>query len=172
MNSFAKRVGLIALFAASLAACATTPTVYGPARGAGAVGFSDMRIEKDRYRVTFQGGPGAPAAQVEDYVLLRAAQITLDSGYDWFRVVGRTGSSRGGGGGSGSSVSIGGGSGGYGRGGGVGVGVGTTFDLSGGPSLSSSIEIVLGRGPRPGEPNVYDARDVSRTIGARAGAPV
>ena len=82
-----KRLALIGLLGLSLAACAT-PTAFAPAARPNGVGFSDMRIEQDRYRVTFQGGGGAPAAQVEDYALLRSAIITLDAGYDWFRVVG------------------------------------------------------------------------------------
>ena len=46
--------------ALALAACAT-PTVYAPANpnAASSVGFSEYRIENNRYRVTFQGGPGA-----------------------------------------------------------------------------------------------------------------
>ena len=65
---------------AALGACATAPTVYGPATRAQGVGFSEMRIEPGRYRVTFRGGPGAPIAQVSDYALLRAADLTLADG--------------------------------------------------------------------------------------------
>ena len=45
--------------ALALAACAT-PTVYAPANpnAASSVGFSEYRIENNRYRVTFQGGAG------------------------------------------------------------------------------------------------------------------
>ena len=158
-----KRLALIGLLGLSLAACAT-PTAFAPAARPNGVGFSDMRIEQDRYRVTFQGGGGAPAAQVEDYALLRSAIITLDAGYDWFRVVGRRELAAG----SGSTMSVGGGSG-YGGRSSVGVGVGAAFDLGGGPRLSTTLEIKLGRGPTPREPDVYDARDVRRTIGGRGG---
>ena len=88
-----KRLALIGLLGLSLAACAT-PTAFAPAARPNGVGFSDMRIEQDRYRVTFQGG---------------------------------------------------------------------------GPRLSTTLEIKLGRGPTPREPDVYDARDVRRTIGGRGG---
>ena len=79
--------------ALALAACAT-PTVYAPANpnSASAVGFSEYRIENNRYRVTFQGGAGAPAQLVNDYAILRAAEITLRDGYDWLQVVDRFGS--------------------------------------------------------------------------------
>ena len=59
----------------ALAACAT-PTVYAPANpnAASSVGFSEYRIENNRYRVTFQGGSGAPPQLVNDYAFLRAAE--------------------------------------------------------------------------------------------------
>lgn len=163
-----KRMLIIAAAGLSLAACAT-PTVYGPSTGAQAsVGFSDYRIESGRYRVTFTGGGGAAMGQVADYALLRAAEVSLRDGYDWFRVVDRQ-DVRVGGGSGGPRVSVGGGSsnysGGWGGGSSVGVGIGTSFDLSGGPAWSRTIEVLAGKGPRPGDPDAYDARDVVRRIG-------
>ena len=161
-----KRIALISLAALTLAACAT-PTIYGPVTKPGAVGFSEYRIQNNRYRVTFQGGSGAPRAQVEDYALLRAAEIAVRDGYDWFRVVGRYGEASAG---RGPQLSIGGGSMDYGRRSSVGVGVGTSFDLSGGPRQSATLEVMLGKGQRPDE--AYDARDVIRTVGeGRPSAP-
>jgi hypothetical protein len=147
-----------------LAACATPPTVYGPAAGPQAVGFTDYRIEPGRYRVTFRGGPGAPPQQVSDYALLRAADLAIADGYDWFRVADRQtmASSNGG---SRLSIGAGGGNGGYHSG--VGVGLGTSFDLSGGPALAQSIEVVMGKGATPRDANSYDARDVRKNIGPR-----
>ena len=84
-----KRLILPALAALTLAACATEPTHFQPSNGRQAVGFSEMRIEPGRYRVTFQGGPGAPPEQVQDYALLRAANLALADGYDWFRITDR-----------------------------------------------------------------------------------
>src|SRR5215216_4289660 len=81
-----KRLLLSALVALSLSACATAPTVYQPATGPNAVGFSEYRIEPGRYRITFQGGPGAPPQYVTDLALLRAADLAIADGYDWFRV--------------------------------------------------------------------------------------
>ena len=157
---------LIAIVAAfALSACATTPTVYSPASGPARVGFSDYRIESGRYRVTFAGGPGAPIAQVADYTLLRAAEVSLRDGYDWFRVVDKTDQRVGAP--SRSRVSIGTGSSSWGRRSGVGIGLGTSFDLSGGPSWVRTIEVLAGKGPPPRERDVYDARDVVRTVGPR-----
>jgi len=134
----------------------------GPAGGGrrpeSAGGFRDI------FSQFFGGKGGAPEAQVEDYALLRAAELTLRDGYDWFRVTDRSGVVRGGGGGT---LSVGGGSASFGRGGGVGVGVGTSFDLGGGPQLARTLEIVMGRGPKPDAPDVYDARGVQASIGAR-----
>lgn len=153
-----------------LSACATpAPTFYGPASASGAVGWSEFRIEPGRYRVTFRGGPGAPLEQVADYALLRAADLTMAQGYDWFRVADRVVQqvSRGGG----PQVSLGTGTGSYGRRSGVSVGVGTTFDLGGGPVLAQTLEIVMGRGPAPREGDAYDARQIRRNLAPRAGEP-
>ena len=156
---------LIALVfsAAVLAACATTPTLYGPQAGPRTAGYSEYRLEAGRYRVTFQGNPGAPVNQVSDYALLRAAELALRDGYDWFRVADRVTQNTGQG--RGSSLSIGGGSGGYGRHSSVGVGLGTSFNLGPGPAVSSSMDVVFGKGAKPRDADVYDARDIVRTVG-------
>jgi len=159
-----KHLILPALAALALAACATAPTVFQPAGPRGGVGFSELRIEPGRYRVTFQGGPGAPPAQVQDYALLRAADLTLSEGYDWFRVTERT-TRQNGYGGSSLSVGVGGMS--FGRHSATGVGVGTGIPLGGGPALTTTLEVLMGKGPKPGDGDVYDARGVQRSIRSR-----
>jgi hypothetical protein len=159
-----KRFVAVTACAAALCGCAT-PTVYQAAPNGAAGGYSEVRIEPGRYRVTFRGGAGAPAAQVSDYVLLRAAEITLAAGDDWFRVVDRMGERERG---SGGSVSIGGGGGSFGRGGGIGLGAGVSFPLGGGPAITRSLEILLGKGPAPAGVDAYDARAVLAQIGPRA----
>ncbi|MDB5481515.1 MAG: hypothetical protein JWO83_2568 [Caulobacteraceae bacterium] len=156
----------VTLLCLGLAAC-ETPTLYQAAARPEAVGYSELRIEPGRYRVTFQGGDGAPAPQIEDYAMRRAAEITLRDGYDWFEIVDRSGqmapphSS--------SAISIGGGGADFGRGGGVGLGLGAAFPLSGGPRITRSLEIFCGRGPRPPQPNAYDARGVLASLSAPPG---
>jgi outer membrane protein TolC len=161
-----RRLILTAAACALLSACATTPTVYGPAAGPTAVGFSEYRIEPGRYRVTFQGGPGAPLEQVSDYALLRAADLALAEGYDWFRVSDRylrqDGSDRG------PRLSLGAGGADFGRRSAVGVGVGTSFNLGGGAAVAQTLEVMMGKGTPPRDADVYDAREIRRVIGGRA----
>jgi len=164
------RLVVIACAAVCLTACAT-PTAYGPAGPSPyASGFSDSRIEANRYRVTYRGGSDAPPALVRDLALLRAADLTRESGYDWFQIVGRYGEAappR-----SSSSLSIGGGAASYGRRASSGVGVGLSFPLGGGgPQFSETIEIVLGKGVKPAAPDTYDAADVQRSVRPRAPPP-
>jgi hypothetical protein len=154
--------GLASVAACLLLAACATPTVYGPRTGPNASGFSEMRIEADRFRVSYTGGNGASPDQVADYALLRAAEITVAQGYDWYRVVEQFTQGTAG---RGPQMSVGGGSASFGRRSSVGVGLGTSFDLSGGPQLTRNLEIKLGRGVKPDD--AYDATDVIRTIGPR-----
>jgi len=165
-----KRPVLAALAALSLAACATTPTVYQPAAGPNAIGYSDYRIEPGRYRITFQGGASAPPEQVMDFAIMRAADLALADGYDWFRISDRFLRATGGSNGPRLSLGVGGAS--FGRHSAVGVGVGSGFDLGGGGygggAAAATIEVFMGRGPRPPGVDVYDAHAVRRTLGRPA----
>jgi len=162
-----KRLLATAVLCAALAACATAPTVYAPATGPEAVGFSEFKIEPGRYRVTFRGGSGAPMAVVADYALLRAADLAIADGYDWFRVVDRYVVQNGYESGPRVAIGAGGGSGGYSSG--MGVGVGTSFNLGGGPAIAQTLEVIMGKGDPPTGLRIeaYNAREVRRTIGAR-----
>ncbi len=80
----------IPALAALIAACATA-TPYAPVGtpGAGQYGYSDQKLEDTRFRVTFSGNSLTKLRTVENYVLFRAAELTLEQGADWFRVVQR-----------------------------------------------------------------------------------
>jgi len=160
-----KRFAVPLLLSLALRACASMDTAYGPAYGPRGAGYSEFRIEPDRFRVNYQGGPGAPAEEVANYALLRAAELTLSQGRDWFQVTDRASSGRLGG--CGPRFSVGAGSGSYGRTS-VGVGLGTSFSLGGGPAVAHSIEIVMGQGAKPADPNAYDARAVRAALSPRA----
>ena len=153
------------LTSTGLTACETIPTRYAAAASPAAVGYSEDRIEPGRYRITFRGGPGAPPNQVADYALLRAADVALRDGYDWFEVVEGYGERSGSG--NGPRLSVGGGSASFGRHSAVGVGIGTSFDLGGGPAYSRTIEVVMGKGARPDRQTAYDARGVRDSVGPR-----
>ena len=93
MHGSRNRGFLYVLLAAvlGLAAC-TTPTPYGPASGADGArghGYWEQSLEDDRVRVTFSGNTVTPRETVENYLLYRAAEITLARGRDHFVVADR-----------------------------------------------------------------------------------
>ena len=148
--------------ALALSACASLAP-YGPATGPSSQGYAEQRVESNRYRITYRG-VGNPGP-VSDYALLRAADLTVQDGFDWFEVTQRWIDGRpDGGGGVRPSVSIGGGSSRYGNYSSSGVGVGVGLNFSGPAPTSTVLEIVLGRGDKPNRPNAYQARDVQRTL--------
>ncbi len=87
-----KAAAIVASLALSglLAAC-TTATPYQPNIRGQAVsgGFSEQRIEPNRFRVNFAGNSLTSRETVEGYLLFRAAELTVQEGYDWFAVVDR-----------------------------------------------------------------------------------
>lgn len=156
-----KRLVVIPLIALSISACETVPQPFGPASGPQAQGFSEARVEQDRYRVTYRSPAKVERARVEDMALLRSADLTLGAGYDWFRVIDRFSDARPG---AGPMLSLGTGSTSYGRSSAVGLGLGTSFQLGGSGTRSVTLEVQFGRGPRPNTPDTYDARDVAETL--------
>ncbi len=74
--------------ATALGACSSGPTPYQPAAGYDR-GYSEQKIENDRYRISFKGNSMTERDTVENYLLFRAAELTLQSGYDVFTIVNR-----------------------------------------------------------------------------------
>lgn len=75
--------------ALALSACATA-TPYQPAGFNGQRGgYAEQRLEANRYRVAFAGNSVTTREQVEMALLLRAAELTVQDGYDWFSTVNR-----------------------------------------------------------------------------------
>ena len=158
-----------ALASLGLAACESSPTPYQP--GFGSVpGYSEMRVEDNRYRISFRGNSSTSRDVVETYMLYRAAELTLQSGYDFFTVAHRE---------TDRDVRIR-SYGGYGpywgypyywRGGwwdpywGAwgGWGGGASFSTS--TSYDGNIEMLMGRGPKGDDPNAFDAREVTQNLG-------
>lgn len=77
---------LPALLAASLlAGCATSAAPdYRPRPPGGAVGYSDLQLSPNRYRVSFSGSTASTRDDVERNLLRRAAEVTIASGYTHF----------------------------------------------------------------------------------------
>jgi hypothetical protein len=79
------------VLAGLLSAC-TTATPYQPnIRGQKVSGgYSESRIEANRFRVNFAGNTLTSRETVEGYLLFRAAELTLAQGYDWFSIADRS----------------------------------------------------------------------------------
>lgn len=154
-----KRVTLVALCLVTLSACETTGNVRPPP-----VGLSEQELEPGRYRVTYRGTSRMSDAEVRDRALLRAAELALSRGYDWFTVTDRYGDiappTR-------PRITLGLGTSSFGRSSAVGVGGSTSFGGEG--TFVSTIEVVGGKGARPSSPDVYDARSVADTLRPRLG---
>ncbi len=72
--------------ALAMAAC-TTSTPYGPAASSRGFGFSEQQIEQGRYRITFRGNSSTARETVENSLLYRAAELSVQGGYDYFVVI-------------------------------------------------------------------------------------
>ncbi len=85
------RPALAALVAATALSGCMTATPYQPATGAGQsrTGYSDEQIESNRFRVSFAGNSLTARETVERYLLYRAAELTLQQGFDHFVLVTR-----------------------------------------------------------------------------------
>ncbi|MFZ4607756.1 MAG: CC0125/CC1285 family lipoprotein [Caulobacter sp.] len=75
---------------AGLSACATATPYQPNVRGqAVSGGFSETRLETDRFRINFAGNSLTSRETVERYLLYRAAELTVTQGGDWFSLVER-----------------------------------------------------------------------------------
>lgn len=195
--SFGRKVVLAAIASSTLmvAGCATE-TRYKPATGAGfyRTGYSDRQIEPNRFIVSFAGNSVTGRDTVERYLFFRAAELTLQQGYDYFVMANRdtdrqtrTYSTPGLGWGGGFGY---GGFGGYwgpawryyGRGfgwrswdpwfgGGFGP-WGNDFDIRQIDRFEATAEIVMRKGPIPREDiRAFDARKVVDTVGPTVQLP-
>jgi hypothetical protein len=67
-----------------IAGCAQQPPYFGPKDSDHATGYTDERLDQNRYRVTYTGNSATARETVEDFLLLRSAQVTLQSGFGHF----------------------------------------------------------------------------------------
>lgn len=142
------------------------PTPYRPLDDG--YGYSERKLEANRYSVSFAGNSRTPRQTVEDYLLYRAAEVTLTNGYDYF-VLARQDTeadTRY----HSSFIDYGGF--GYYRWGphfGTGVGVGTTSSTT---RYEGQADIVLFKGKKlPKDVKAFDARQVKDSIEPRLTRP-
>lgn len=72
-----------------LTACATATPYQASTQADARNGFSEMKIENDRIRITFDGNNLTKRDTVETYLLYRAAELTKENGYDYFTLTER-----------------------------------------------------------------------------------
>jgi hypothetical protein len=193
LKSAKRPIGLVLAGAIALSACAT-PTPYRPVTGQGGyrTGYFDEQIENNRFRVGFSGNSVTSRETVERYLLFRAAQLTLERGFDHFTLVDRDTERRtrtqiiddplyGPGWGGGFGGFYGGwgprwryfrpgfGWGGWGGwGGGFGGGITDVRQID---RYEAQAEILAGRGPKPQDVRAFDARQVVENIGPNVRMP-
>lgn len=82
-----KKIAIGAAAALFLSACVTA-TPYQPSSGGiSDYGYSETRIEPGKYRVNFRGNSSTDRATVENYILLRAAELSSADGLGHFMVL-------------------------------------------------------------------------------------
>lgn len=188
-----RKAFLTALTASTLilSGCATE-TRYHPATGHGfnRTGYSERRIEPNHFLISFAGNSDTSRDTVERYLFFRAAELTVQNGYDYFVTVDRntdrqsqtyTTGSFGGpgyagfGGYWGPSWRY------YGRFGGRGLGWGPwggwgggfdNFDIHTVDRFEANAEIVMRKGAIPRDNlRAFDARKVIETVGPTVQLP-
>lgn len=153
------RLVVIALLTGMLAACGG-PAAYKPIENG--VGYGDQKLEANRYRVWFAGNSRTPRETVEDFVLYRAAEITLEQGYDYFVLSDRTtdGERQ-----ASSGVSLGLGGIRFGSRSGVSVGTGIGIPIGSNAQYYGQADVTLMRGRKPPEDlAAYDAREIKANL--------
>ena len=159
--------GFAAASALGLAACQYGPTPY-QAASRYERGYTEQKIEAERYRITFKGNSLTDKDTVENYMLYRAAELTLQQGFDHFTIVDRDTDKK-------RRINT---DGGY-----FGPRMSyayfvprygwineyepfwrpTTYIES--TQYSATAEVLLGKGPKGADPNAFDARDVQKNLG-------
>ena len=69
-----------------MAGCASQPDYREATQGG--FGYTESQMSETQYRVHFKA-KGSDKAKAMDYAMLRAAELTLLKGYDWFVVTDR-----------------------------------------------------------------------------------
>ncbi len=184
-----KRLIIAMAAALTLSACETA-TPYQPfvpgSQTSG--GYREVRVEANRWRVTFSGNSLTGRETVENYLLYRSAELTMAQGYDWFALADRYTNRD-------TRTYVDPPIGGYGYGGYYGRfggfwgpswryygargwnswgpwGPDPFFDVHTVTRYEATAEIVMGRGPKPeGDRRAFDARGVLDNLGTKIVRP-
>jgi hypothetical protein len=145
-------------------ACAT-PTPYKPALTPNDEGYTTQQIESNRFRISFKGNSLTNRQTVDTYMLYRAAEVTLQSGFDYFVIVNKDVDKNTAYENYGDDLAWGWG-GGWGWRHRFGPGFGGGIDYSRPISSYDAIaDIVAYRGQKPNNPSAYDAHEVTAAVG-------
>ena len=85
MKRIVMTMAAVAALGGALSACGTA-TPYQPL-SVGHMsdgGYAEQKVNDDLYRVTFSGNSLTSRETVERYLLYRAAELTVNQGFDWF----------------------------------------------------------------------------------------
>lgn len=152
MNTLIRSASLAILVL--LGGCAMS-TPYQPVHDG--FGYSEQKLESNRYRVHFAGNDSTSQQTVENYVLYRAAELTLKDGYDWFLLSDRNTSTekRDEGG---MVISFGG----FGWGHHYGHGFGIAHPVGGRENAryQANVEVLMRKGKKSDDPNAFNAREI------------
>jgi hypothetical protein len=83
------RIVWIACAALVTAGCGGTATGYHPMRSTG--GYTELKLAHDSYRITVSANEYTSEVRAQNIAFLRAADLTLQSGFDRFVIVGGRG---------------------------------------------------------------------------------
>lgn len=147
-----------------LSACAATP-YQAQTKG---YGYSEQKLEADRYRVAFAGNGRTSLETVQNSLMYRAAELTLENGRDYFVLAGTSTQGE-----QGRSPGVGIGIGGFRFGGSGGLGIGVSTGTGGNrQAYWVQADILLRSGPRPAaDPQAFDARELKANLEAQIRRP-
>ena len=68
----------------AVSACAPEQPYFGPRDADHATGYTDEKLDQNRFRVTYSGSSATNRETVENFLLLRSAQVTQQAGAAFF----------------------------------------------------------------------------------------
>jgi hypothetical protein len=80
------RILILAALAGLAAGCATQPTYQARSEDS-RYGYAELQVQPNRVRISYNGDTLTPRDTVETYLLYRAAEATLERGFDYFVIV-------------------------------------------------------------------------------------